>query len=44
MPPKLGGKRWVAYPHPQVILQYFHGRTGELAYSETITADHGPPK
>lgn len=41
MPVKLGGQRWVAYPHPQVILQYFHGRTGELAYSETITADHG---
>lgn len=43
MPPKLGGKRLVAYPHPQVILQYFHGRTGELAYSQTITADHGNP-
>lgn len=43
MPQKLGDKRWVAYPHPQVILQYFHGRTGELAYSETITADHGKP-
>lgn len=42
MPPKLGGQRLVAYPHPQVILQYFDGRTGELAYSETITADHGP--
>jgi hypothetical protein len=44
MPPKLGGERPVAYPHPQVILQYFHGRTGELAYSETITADHGSPR
>lgn len=42
MPQKLGGQRWVAYPHPQVILQYFDGRTGELAYSETITASHGP--
>lgn len=41
MPPKLGGQRLVAYPHPQVILQYFDGRTGKLAYSETITADHG---
>jgi len=41
MPPRQGGTRWVAYPHPQVILQYFHGRTGELAYSETITVDHG---
>ena len=43
MPPKLGGKRLVAYPHPQVILQYFDGRTGQLAYSETISADHGKP-
>ncbi len=41
MPQKLGGQRLVAYPHPQVILQYFDGRTGQLAYSETITADHG---
>jgi alkaline phosphatase D len=36
MPTKLGGKRWVAYPVPQVILQYFDGRSGKLAYSETI--------
>lgn len=41
MPQKPGGKRLVAYPHPQVILQYFEGRTGKLAYSETITVDHG---
>lgn len=44
MPPQLGGQRWVAYPHPQVILQYFEGRTGRLAYSETITVDHGSAK
>ncbi|MCA9063028.1 MAG: alkaline phosphatase D family protein [Planctomycetaceae bacterium] len=37
MPPKLGGQRAVAYPHPQVIFQYFEGRTGKLAYSETIS-------
>lgn len=43
MPAQLGGTRWVAYPHPQVILQYFHGRTGELAYSQTLTASHAPP-
>ncbi|GIX00375.1 MAG: hypothetical protein KatS3mg111_3707 [Pirellulaceae bacterium] len=42
MPPKQGGTRWVAYPHPQVIIQYFHGRTGALAYSETISLDHQP--
>ncbi|MEE2641853.1 MAG: metallophosphoesterase family protein [Planctomycetota bacterium] len=39
MPKKLGGKRLVAYPHPQVIFQYFDGRTGQLAYSETISVD-----
>jgi phosphodiesterase/alkaline phosphatase D-like protein len=36
MPVELSGQRWVAYPNPQLIFQYFHGRTGELAYSETI--------
>ncbi len=40
MPQKLGGKRLVAYPHPQVIFQYFDGRTGELAYAEAISVDH----
>ncbi len=44
MPQKLGGERLVAYPHPQVILQYFEGRTGRLAYSETIAVDHGSAK
>ncbi|MDA7613743.1 metallophosphoesterase family protein [Verrucomicrobiales bacterium] len=37
MPPKLGGKRLVAYPHPQVIFQYFDGWSGELAYAESIS-------
>jgi hypothetical protein len=27
----------VAYPHPQVIFQYFDGRTGEFVYSEAIS-------
>jgi phosphodiesterase/alkaline phosphatase D-like protein len=40
MPKQIGGKRLVAFPHPQVIFQYFDGRTGEMAYSETITVDH----
>ncbi len=39
MPKKLGGKRWVAYPHPQVIFQYFDGRTGELSYAEAVSID-----
>ena len=37
MPQQLGGTRWVAYPHPQVIFQYFDGRTGEFVYSEAIS-------
>jgi len=39
MPKKLGDKRWVAYPHPQIIFQYFDGRSGELAYAEAISLD-----
>ncbi|QGJ71993.1 Secreted alkaline phosphatase [Planctomycetales bacterium 10988] len=38
------GKRMIAYPHPQVIFQYYNGLTGELAYSETITTPMKPPK
>ena len=37
MPQKLGGRRWVKFPHPQVIFQYFDGRTGELAYAEAVS-------
>jgi alkaline phosphatase D len=37
MPKKLGDTRWVAYPNPQVIFQYYDGRSGELAYAESIT-------
>lgn len=37
MPKKLGGKRWVAYPHPQIVFQYYNGRTGELEYAEAIS-------
>lgn len=39
MPKKLGEKRLVAYPHPQVVFQYYDGRTGELAYAESISLD-----
>lgn len=39
MPQKLGDTRWVAYPHPQVVFQYYDGRTGELAYAEAISVD-----
>jgi hypothetical protein len=37
-PLKLGEERWVAYPRPQVIFQYFDGRTGKLRYAESILA------
>jgi len=37
MPQKLGGTRRVAYPHPQVVFQYYDGRTGELSYAESIS-------
>lgn len=37
-PRKLGDTRWVAYPRPQVIFQYYDGRTGELKYAESILA------
>jgi len=39
MPRKLGGKRWVAYPHPQIVLQYYNGRTGDLEYAEAVSLD-----
>ena len=35
-PQKFGEERWVAFPHPQVIFQFFDAFTGELRYSETI--------
>ncbi|MEZ6125408.1 MAG: alkaline phosphatase D family protein [Planctomycetaceae bacterium] len=40
MPQKLGDNRWVAYPHPQVVFQYYDGRTGELDYAEAVSVDH----
>jgi len=35
-PVERDGERWFAFPHPQVIFQFFNALTGELAYSETI--------
>ncbi len=37
MPQELGGERLVTYPHPQVVFQYYDGRTGELAYAESVS-------
>jgi len=33
-----GKDRWVAYPKPQVIFQYYDGLTGDLLYAESILA------
>ncbi len=35
-PVEKNGERWYAYPHPQVIFQFFNAFTGELVFSETI--------
>jgi len=37
-PQKKGEQRWVAFPQPQVVFQYYSGLTGELLYAEAITA------
>ena len=36
-----GPDRWVAYPRPQVVFQYYDGFTGDLLYAESIL---GAPK
>jgi alkaline phosphatase D len=33
-----GQDRWVAFPKPQVMFQYYDGLTGELKYAESILA------
>jgi hypothetical protein len=37
-PTTAGEKRWVAYPRPQAVFQYYHALTGELLYAESILA------
>lgn len=34
-PVKRGGKRWFAFPHPQVIFHFHDALTGDLRYSES---------
>ena len=36
-----GRDRWVAFPRPQVIFQYYDGLTGDLLYAESILALQG---
>ena len=40
-PRSLGEERWVAFPQPHVIFQYFDGRTGKLRYAESVLARAG---
>jgi phosphodiesterase/alkaline phosphatase D-like protein len=42
-PPHPGQHRWIAYPRPQVIFQYYDGRTGSLRYAESVLATPGDP-
>lgn len=37
-PARPGEFRWVAYPQPQVLVQYYDGLTGELRYAEPVRA------
>jgi len=37
-PKQIGETRWVEFPRPQVIFQYYDGRTGKLNYAESIVA------
>lgn len=35
-PIERNGERWFAFPHPQVVFQFYDALTGEFRYSETI--------
>ena len=35
-PVERDGERWFAFPHPQVVFQFYDALTGEFRYSETI--------
>ena len=37
-PRKLGEQRWVAFPRPHVIFEYFDGYTGQLRYAQPVHA------
>ncbi len=34
----MGSERWVAFERPQVIIQYYNGRSGDLLYAESVVA------
>lgn len=35
-PTEEGRDRWQAYPHPQIVIQYYDGLTGKLLYAESV--------
>ena len=35
-PAEPGKDRWVAFPRPHVVIQYYNGLTGELVYAESV--------
>jgi len=38
-PLEIGGQpRWVAYPQPQILAQYYNGLTGELEFAQPVRA------
>ena len=37
-PKRLGEERWVAFPKPQLVFQYYDGKTGDLRYAEAVVA------
>jgi len=38
-PLEVGGpSRWIVYPQPQVVVQYYDGRSGKLRYAESVLA------
>jgi len=43
-PLEVDGERWVAYPKPQVIFQYYDGKTGKLKYAEAVRATNQKEK
>jgi hypothetical protein len=39
-PNEPGKDRWIAFPRPQMVLQYYDGLSGELLYSESVLASN----
>ena len=34
-----GKERWVKFPRPQIVFQYYDGFTGDLLYAESILTE-----